>query len=221
MGIILMAMVGLGLYLPNDIVLANWIGLMSLMFAVAYFLSVRIIFLNEQRMKVAQSIEAEATAASIPIRRIIVLYVANALVVVLAAMLLPGIAEALAEQLHLSQSIAGTLFLAAATTLPEATVSISAIRMGAYDLAVGNLIGSNLFNVMILTVDELFYTKGYLLKDASDNHIISVFAVIIMTAISISGLAFRRKEKSLLMAWDSLLIALIYIGNFILLYLLQ
>lgn len=219
--IILLSVVGMGLFLPNDIRVANWVGLISLVTAGVYFFSMRILFLNEQKRAAHSALEEKPELINGSLQRTLFLYSINALVVVLAALVLPGIADQLATKLGLSQSIAGTLILAAATTLPEATVSISAIRIGAYDLAVGNLIGSNLFNVVILTVDELFYTEGYLLKDASDVHITSVFTVIIMTAIAIAGLAYRSREKVFFIAWDSLLMAAVYIFNLVLLYLLQ
>jgi cation:H+ antiporter len=90
--------------------------------------------------------------------------------------------------------------------------------MGSLDLAVGNLLGSNLFNILILAIDDIFYTKGFILKDASPNNIISVFSAILMTAVAIIGLSFRTKGKRFLLAWDAALIFFIYIVNLILLY---
>ena len=115
----------------------------------------------------------------------------------------------------------GTLFLAASTSLPEVAVSYSAIRMGSFDLAVGNLIGSNLFNILILSIDDAFYTQGHLLKDASDSNIISVFSVLIMTGIVIASLTYRSPRKSFFLAWDTLLIMAVYIANLLMLYYLK
>ena len=120
-----------------------------------------------------------------------------------------------------STSFVGTLFLAASTSLPEIAVSIAAIRMGSIDLAVGGLLGSNIFNVLILALDDIFYTKGHLLKDASDINILSAFAVIIMSAIVIIGLNFRATGKRYFLSWDAALIFLIYIINIVLLYYLS
>ncbi len=49
--------------------------------------------------------------------------------------------------------------------MPELAVTLSALRMGALDMAIGNLLGSNLFNVVIIAVDDLFYRPGALLAD--------------------------------------------------------
>lgn len=45
--------------------------------------------------------------------------------------------------------------------------------MGALDMAIANLVGSNLFNILILAVDDLFYLPGSLLTAASDVHAVS------------------------------------------------
>ena len=85
-------------------------------------------------------------------------------------------------------------------------------------MAVGNLLGSNLFNIFILAMDDLVYPKGSLLDDASETHIVSVFSTIIMSAIVIVGLTFRGSRKRFVLAWDTLLILVVYIVNMILLY---
>ena len=85
-------------------------------------------------------------------------------------------------------------------------------------MAVGNLLGSNIFNVFILFIDDLAYTKGHLLKDAADVNIVSVFFVVMMSVVAIIGFIFPSREKKIFMAWDTLVIFLLYIANMVLLY---
>jgi len=93
--------------------------------------------------------------------------------------------------------------------------------MGAIDLSIGNLFGSNIFNIFILAVDDIFFLKGPLLSYASPDHIISALSAIAMTAIAIIGLTYRAERKRLFMAWDSVGIMLCYILNLMLLYMLR
>jgi cation:H+ antiporter len=221
LSIVLVALVGLGLYLPPTMVLTSWIGLSSVAFLVVYFVSMRILYHYELKLMRATVATAAVPRPAVRIKKVIILYLLNAGVVVGAALFLPEIASTIAAESGLGESFVGTLFLAASTSLPEAAVSLSAIRLGFFDLAVGNLIGSNMFNILILAIDDAFYTKGHLLKDASDNHLISVFSVIIMTSIAIAGLMYRSKKKFYFLAWDALLIAAVYVGNLLLLYYLR
>ena len=81
-------------------------------------------------------------------------------------------------------------YVPAETTLPEMTVSFTAVRIGASDMAVGNMIGSNLFNMAILPVVDIIYTRGPLLADVSDGNLVTGLVVIVMTSLFIVGLRF-------------------------------
>jgi cation:H+ antiporter len=84
------------------------------------------------------------------------------------------------------------------------------LRIGAVDLVLGNLFGSNLFNIGILALDDLFYTRGPLLSHITGSHLISANAAMVMTAIAVIGLTYRAGRKVLLWSWDSLGIAVVY-----------
>ena len=64
-----------------------------------------------------------------------------ATVIIVAGTFLTRFADAIAELTKLGRLVIGSVLLASATSLPELTVDISAIRMGMPDLAVGDLLG--------------------------------------------------------------------------------
>lgn len=219
-GIILLAMTGLGLFLENDLVLTPSLGFITLTFAVIYFLSMRTIYrvqLQEPESQLAQAHEE----VKLSLKQVLLRYSLFAILIILTALSLPYFAEEIALHSGLGKSFVGTVFLAISTSLPEIAVSFAAMRMGSGEMAIGNLLGSNLFNIFILFIDDVFYTKGHLLKDASDQHIISVFFVIGMTAVALIGMIFPQQRKKWLMAADAFVIFLFYLINIGLLYLLQ
>jgi cation:H+ antiporter len=219
LGIILLTLAGAGLFLPEDILLSSILGIFSVVFIVVYLVSIRIIFLQEQKSKAAMVLtETIQVNPSLPLKVVVRNYVFFALLIVLAALALPFFADQLAEAAGLNKSFVGTLFLAASTSLPEIAVSIAAVRMGALDMAVGGLLGSNIFNILILSIDDIFYAGGPLLKEASDSHLLSVLATIIMSSIVIIGLSVRPLGKRYKLGWDALLIFFVYLLNLILLY---
>jgi cation:H+ antiporter len=92
------------------------------------------------------------------------------------------------------------LFLA----VVEMAVTLSALRLSALDMAIGNLLGSNLFNLTILAVDDAFYTRGPLLADAAPVHIGSAAAAIVMTGLVMVGLLMRPQGRVLrVLSWIS------------------
>ena len=218
-GVILLALVGLSLFLEKDFVILPYIGATSFSFLLVYLVAVRTIFSYQQQYP-ATSSEQTNHHENHTLKGVIGRYALFASLIIVTALALPFFAEHIAEETGLGKSFVGTLFLAASTSLPEIAVSYAAIRMGSADMAVGNLMGSNIFNILILFIDDLFYQQGHLLKDASDVNLLSVFFVVIMSGVAIIGLAFPSREKKLLMAWDSLTIFALYIVNMILLYIL-
>lgn len=220
LGVILLGLVGMAMALPRDIVISSWIGLTSILFIVVYLVSIRIIFLYERTNgeSRAENEKADAQGSVLTTGQVAGRYVLYAAVIVGAALALPHFADRIAEQTGLGRSFVGTFFLAASTSLPEIAVSLAAVRMGSIDMAVGNLLGSNLFNVLILAIDDMFYNKGHILKDASPYNMLSVFSTILMTAVVIAGLMYKVKGKKYLLAWDSALIFFVYIVNLFLLY---
>ncbi len=215
LGIVLLALVGFGLFLPDQYVVMGWVGALSLVFGGVYLVAMRMVYLHMGQDASRPHSEAHDRNA---LRRVLAWYGVHAAVVIAAALFLPGLAESITEQTGLKASFVGTLLLAASTSFPEVAVSMAALRIGAVDLAVANLLGSNLFNIVILAIDDIVYSGGFLLKDASEAHLLSVLSTIIMSAIVIVGLTFRTAPKRFLLAWDTFLIAVVYVVNLILLY---
>lgn len=110
------------------------------------------------------------------------------------------------------------MFLAAATSMPEVVVSVAAARMGAVDLAVGNLLGSNVFNVAILGLDDVLYAAGPLLESVSAAHVITVIAAMLMTAIAVIGVTYRAQHKRFRLSWEAIAMLVIYAAGLMLLW---
>ncbi len=218
LGLILVTLAGVGLFFPDDLVITPGIGLTSISFMVIYLVAIRIIYQYSQKTKSETKEECKNGEHRVNLKNAVGWYALYAIIIILAALFLPHFAEGIAEQTGLGKSFVGTLFLAISTSLPEIAVSIAAVRMGSVDLSIGNLLGSNIFNIFILFIDDIFYTQGHLLKDASDANIISVFSVILMSAIAIIGLTYRSTDKRYLLAWDAFTIFLLYVLNMVILY---
>ena len=94
----------------------------------------------------------------------------------------------------LESSLIGTLFLAIATSLPELVISFASVRMGFLDMAVGNVLGSNMFNLLIIFVADIAMRGGNLLAEASSKHWTSVGLILVLTLLA-GGLLRTRSRK--------------------------
>lgn len=222
-GILLLSMVVISLFLERYILPLGWIGPYSLLFIVIYFIAMRLVYFYEKRQITAlmKEIAVELKYKDISTKTAIVNYGINAVIVIIAATFLPGIGKGIAETTGLGQTFVGNIFIAISTSLPEVVVSMAAVKMDAVDLAIGNLFGSNIFNILILALDDIFFVKGPILSYVNQNHAISALSAIAMTTIAIIGLTYRAEKKLLFLAWDSLGILLVYVINLMLLYMLK
>lgn len=196
----------------------GWVGLSSLVFLGSYLVAMRMIYAFEQA-RMPDALEQVKDTLAQRLRRLhreIALFGFHALLLVGAAVYLPGIADRLAKVAGLEQSFVGTFFVAIATSLPEVVVTIAAARLGALDMAAGNLLGSNVINIAILGFDDLLYTKGPILRDLAADHLIGVLGAITMTATAIIGLTYRAQRKRFRMAWDSLAMVAVYVAAIVL-----
>lgn len=222
-GILLLSIVALSILSTMLSFPLGWIGPYSLFFVMIYFIAMKLIHSYEKRLvlEIKKEPAAELRHKGISTKTAVSRYVLHAAIVISAAVFLPKIGEGIAEATGLGQTFVGNIFIAMSTSLPEVVVSISAVRIGAIDLAVGNLFGSNIFNIFILAVDDIFFIKGPILSFTDPAHAVSAMSAISMTAIAIIGLTYRAEKKRLFMAWDSIGITLMFVINLMALYLLR
>jgi cation:H+ antiporter len=140
-------------------------------------------------------------------------YGAAAGVVVLAGVWLPFVGQGLADQMGWYHSFVGTLFVAFVTSLPEVVVTLAAVRLNALDMAVGGILGSNLFNIVILAVDDLFFTPGPILAQVAPSHAVSAFSAIMMTGLVLVGLMYRLHRIRHIIGWASLGLLAVFLMN--------
>ena len=224
LGIMLIGTAALSILVSAQVPALAHIGLYTPALIVLYAVGIRAVFLFEKK-KIAQFVAAAAEASQydhISTRTAVVRYTVNALVIVVAATWLPVIGDRLAEATGWGRSFIGTIFVAMTTSLPELVVSVAALRIGAADMAIANLFGINMFNMLILAVDDLFFMKGPLLSFVSMNHAVTGFIAIIMTGITVVSLTYRTEKKMFArLGWDALALLLGYVINIYLLFSLR
>ncbi len=196
------------------------VGGYSLFIVVLYVVAIATLFRYEQRQLEA-FVEAEAERyPGVSLRQLLLRYAFAAVFVVVAAIWLPFIAKGIAQQMGWYESFVGTLLVAVATSIPELVVTIAALQLGAIDMAIANLLGSNLFNILVLAVDDMLYTEGPLLAHVSSIHAISALSAVMMTGVVIVALLYRAQKRVLkTVGWASIVLAVIYLTNSYVIYL--
>jgi cation:H+ antiporter len=181
--------------LANEPFVVAGIGWAPLTIAAGYVLGMRLIYQNRASADAAGDTprpdEGEPKGG---LRGPIIGFVIATTAILAAAPYLASSASELAQKWGISSGFFGVVFLAAATSLPEVAVVVSAVRLGAYALAVGNLFGSNCFNMLILVVLDVVDGAEALLANADAGVVVgAVFAIVLMGQALLDLL--NRSEK--------------------------
>lgn len=177
---------------------------------IVYLVAMRAAFDYERRAR-SHAVPAEE-AGAITLRTAVLRYLTAAAFVVAAGSWLPFIGQDIATAMGWKPTFVGTLLIAGATSLPELVVTVSALRIGAVDMAIGNLLGSNLFDILIIAIDDVAYSKGPLLSSVAPAHAITAFAAVIMSGIVIVAMLFKPETRLRgTIGWVSLSMLVVYL----------
>lgn len=125
--------------------------------------------------------------------------------------------DTIADATGLGRFWIGTLLVGVTTSLPEIAATIAAVRMGALDMAVGNIFGSNAFNMAILLPMDPAYTPGPVLATVSPAAALAAQFAVVALALGIVGIQARSGGRHGLLRLESLLILAIYVGAMVVL----
>lgn len=198
-GVILLGVVGASVLLEREHVLPGFgsIGGYTPLLVVLYLLALRSVFSFEQRHAGSQQPASEPRYSGLSLRTTSLQFVLFAAVVTVAGIWLPIAGSRIADEMGWSRTFVGTLLVAGATSLPEVVVTLAALRLRALDMAIGGLLGSNLFDLVIIAADDLFYTRGSILADVSPVHAVTAFSAAMMSGAVIVGLVYRPQQRVL------------------------
>ncbi|NQT00260.1 MAG: sodium:calcium antiporter, partial [Candidatus Omnitrophica bacterium] len=112
----------------------------------------------------------------------------------------------------LGGTFVGSLLIAITTSLPEMAVALSAVKLGFLDMALANIFGSNMFNMLIIPVIDLSLGKKIILSCVSSMHLFTIIFVLISTGLVTAGLVYRTKKKMPALAWDTIGILFVYVA---------
>ncbi len=168
----------------------------------------------EEEEEEERLVEAEQALIRMPAARFYGILLGLAALIVAGGMWLSLLGDEMAVAFNLGQSFVGTVFLAISTSLPELVVAVAAVRMGLFNMAVGNVLGSNIFNMVILFTADIALRGGSLLHHAGAEHLVTMAMVTMLTCVTIVGLMYRTKRHFATLGLDAWLMVVIYLfGN--------
>lgn len=129
---------------------------------------------------------------------------------------LANIGNKIVDETNINQNFIGTCLLAFSTSLPELAVSLSALRMGSVNMCIGNVLGSNFFDVCIIPMMDIVYRRAPILLSIDVINIFTTLLAFMLTAILISGLHYGTRDEAKKVGWTTALIIIFgFIGYYV------
>jgi len=195
LGIFLYAIAALSMLIKPSLMFLG-VGIDSLILIILYFLGIMLIFKHSKKDRPDDVLgipEENYAAYSLPLTY--VKFLIAAIIIIFTAIKLAKVANSLAEFTGWGTTFMGTIMLAIVTSLPELVTALTAIKIKAYDLALGIVLGANILNMTIPFFSDIFYSGPPILSVVSPQHIISALIAIILTSIAIASVAYRPKRS--------------------------
>jgi cation:H+ antiporter len=194
----------------------GWVGLDAIVLLLAYVLAIYLIQKDSNTSSVGEIIIPDSYPT---LRRGVIGFAIAAGVLVLITPLMVSSSSQIAEVTGLGTSFVGTTLVAVVTSLPEMVTTLAAIRIGANDMAIGNLFGSNMFNMFALGLTDIFYMPGRFLGIIDPSFMLVGIIGLLMTVLGLVGNLARIERRMLFLEFDAFALLVVYFGGLWLLYL--
>ena len=194
----------------------GWIGVDSLVLLGAYVFAVWIIRLNNLGGTPPPEPTPPELAALPSLLHAGLGFGAATLALIVVTPLMVSSAVEIADATGLSTGFIGTTLVALATSLPEMVTTVAAGRIGAYDLAVGNLFGSNIFNIFTLGLADVFFLGGRFITGIDSRMVMVGVMGLILTALGMIGILAHIERRSFMLQINALMVIGYLVGMVIL-----
>lgn len=193
------------------------VGVDGLFMILFYFIAMSLLRKQSSQMMSAQ-IAAEIPEDLPSLKRSIIWFSAAALVLIFVTPVMVDSSAEIARITGLGATFIGATLVAIVTSLPEMVTTIAAGRIGADDMAIGNLYGSNMFNMFSIGIADLFLLNGRFFGAIDSSFLLVGMLGLVMTAFALIGNLARIEKKFLFIEIDAFVLILVYFGGMVLLY---
>jgi cation:H+ antiporter len=169
--------------------------------------------IKERQQSAAPDEEGREVAAEISLKAAQAGFVVAAAAILAAGPQLAASADTLADTTGVGETFFGSFSLALVTSLPELSVSIAALRIGAQNLAIANLLGSNATNMALILPLDIAYGSGSILEQLDPGLLTAAATAILLMAIGTMAIVLRAERNRLPLDLSAVLMLAVYLGG--------
>ena len=130
---------------------------------------------------------------TLSLNAIVLRFVLASIAIIVLSIAMTYVTDAVATEFNIGAGFAGALLLGVATSLPEVSSTIALFRIKNYDIAIGNIVGSNLFNFMVLCVADIASYRDSVYAYDDPKVVSLLFFGCIATLLTLPMLALKNR----------------------------
>ncbi|NMC12722.1 MAG: sodium:calcium antiporter [Chloroflexi bacterium] len=189
-----------------------WIGVDSLVIIGTYIIAMLLIQKNAQH-NIGHTVKVDIPEGTPSLARGLLGFSIAAIALIFITPTMVSSSASIAEFTGLGTTFVGTTLVALVTSLPELVTTLAAVKLGADDMAIGNLFGSNLFNMFALGLTDFFYLQGRFMGVIDPAFLLVGMLGLIMTSMGLIGNIARLERRVLFVELDSLALTIVYFAG--------
>lgn len=225
LGIISLALVAIAI-LVGDVPL-GWVGLWPILLGLycfwAFWLASRYAErtpwkAKDERQKKKESAGESEQDVEEPLTSLVRKTVLVSVIILIAGFFLARTGDAIAEQSGLGAGLVGLVLVGFATSLPEVSSVTEAVRRKRYEMALGDIFGTNLLTIAFVLLADVLYFDGPVLNEAGKFEVVAALLGLVLTGIFCIGLLERGNRTLLRMGYDAIVALITFAGGLVLLY---
>ncbi|MCG7393543.1 sodium:calcium antiporter [Microvirga sp. ACRRW] len=162
--------------------------------------------------------EGEEASDKRSMRSLVITSAVTGAIIFVAGFALAQTGDALAEQTGIGTGMVGFALIGLSTSMPELSSIIAALRLKRYEMAFGQVLGTNFVNLSLILLGDAVFTGGPLINELSRFETVSALLGAILTGVFLIGLLERRNPTVMKMGWDSLAVMVLFAGGLVVLY---
>ncbi|HLT22546.1 MAG TPA: hypothetical protein VKZ84_03850 [Bacteriovoracaceae bacterium] len=178
-------------------------SLPSYLLLATYLISMRIIFKNQNQLH-----DKKITFKSQSLKSIypaLLTFSISALIIAYACPILVSAAESISQKTGLGETFIGLTLVSITTSLPELVATLQAVRMGSYEMAFGNILGSNAYNILVIALLD-FFVDGSIFAAIGTIHVFTCLAIIMCISVAIIGQLYQVERSKRFFEPDAMII---------------
>lgn len=162
--------------------------------------------------------EAEEEKVTASMRSLVITSAITGAIIFIAGYALAQTGDALAEQTGIGQGMVGFALIGLSTSMPELSSIIAALRLKRYEMAFGQVLGTNFVNLSLILLADGVFSGGPVINELSRFESVSALLGAVLIGVFLIGLLERRNPTVMKMGWDSLAVMILFAGGLAVLY---